>query len=398
MGSFIDIVRSGAWLTAERVRVYTVIVFALGLFAILTLFATLNGLNDYQRRPLGTDFSNVYAAGKYVLEGKPAAPFSPPLQYEKEQSIFGADTPFYGWHYPPVFLALAAALALLPYFAALAAWQLATLVLYLWNALAIVRDPRAFLPALAFPAVFINLAHGQNGFLTAALLGGGMLLMDRTPILAGMMLGLLVYKPQFALLVPLALAVSARWRVFWTAAATVIAVCAATYFAYGAAVWDAFFESLAFTRTVVLEEGGTGFYKIQSAFAAVRLWGGPVALAYAAQATVVLAVAFFLVRIWRSESALAFKAAALIAGAILATPYALDYDLVVMGPAIAFLAAYGLKRGFLPYEKSALAFCWLVPLITRSAAQFIGLPLGLIALLILFALAYRRAVSEGTAG
>jgi alpha-1,2-mannosyltransferase len=398
MGSFIDIVRSGAWLTAERVRVYTVIVFALGLFAILTLFATLNGLNDYQRRPLGTDFSNVYAAGKYVLEGKPAAPFSPQLQYEKEQSIFGADTPFYGWHYPPVFLALAAALALLPYFAALAAWQLATLVLYLWNALAIVRDPRAFLPALAFPAVFINLAHGQNGFLTAALLGGGMLLMDRTPILAGMMLGLLVYKPQFALLVPLALAVSARWRVFWTAAATVIAVCAATYFAYGAAVWDAFFESLAFTRTVVLEEGGTGFYKIQSAFAAVRLWGGPVALAYAAQATVVLAVAFFLVRIWRSESALAFKAAALIAGAILATPYALDYDLVVMGPAIAFLAAYGLKRGFLPYEKSALAFCWLVPLITRSAAQFIGLPLGLIALLILFALAYRRAVSEGTAG
>ena len=87
---------------------------------------------------------------------------------------------------------------------------------------------------------------------------------------------------------------------------------------------------------------------LQSAFAAVRLWGGPVALAYAAQVTIVLAVAFFLVRIWRSESALAFKAAALIAGAILATPYALDYDLVVMGPALAFLAAYGLKRGFLP--------------------------------------------------
>ncbi len=93
-----------------------------------------------------------------------------------------------------------------------------------------------------------------------------MLLLDRTPVLAGMLLGLLVYKPQFGLLVPLALAVSGRWRVFWTAATTVIAVCAATYFAYGAAVWDAFFESLAFTRTVVLEEGGTGFYKIQSAF------------------------------------------------------------------------------------------------------------------------------------
>jgi glycosyl transferase family 87 len=398
MGSFIDNVRSGAWLTAERVRVYAAIMFSLGLFAVLALLATSNGLLDYQRRPLGTDFSNVYAAGKYVLEGKPAAPFSPPLQHEKEKSIFGADTPFYGWHYPPVFLALAAALALLPYFAALALWQLATLALYLWTAHAITRDPRAFLPALAFPAVFINLAHGQNGFLTAALVGGGMLLVDRLPIVAGVMLGLLVYKPQFALLIPLALAVSGRWRVFWTAAATVIAVCAATYLAYGAAAWDAFFESLAFTRTVVLEQGGTGFYKIQSAFAAVRLWDGPVALAYAAQAVVALTVAFLLVRIWRNESALAFRAAALIAGALLVTPYALDYDLVVMGPAVAFLAAHGLKRGFLAYEKSALAFCWLAPLITRACAQFLGLPLGLIALLILFALAYRRAVREGTAG
>jgi alpha-1,2-mannosyltransferase len=398
MGSFLDRVRSGAWLTAERLRSYAEIMLALGFFAIAGLFATSNGLIDYQRRPLGTDFSNVYAAGQYVLEGKPAAPFSPPLQYEKEQSIFGADTPFYGWHYPPVFLAFAAALALFPYLAALAIWQFATLALYLWNVLAITRGPRAFLPALAFPAVFINLTHGQNGFLTAALLGGGMLLMDRTPLVAGMLLGLLVYKPQFAVLVPLALAVSARWRVFWAAAATVTAACAATYFAYGAATWNAFFDSLAFTRTVVLEEGGTGFYKIQSAFAAVRLWDGPVALAYAAQAIVALAVAFFLVRIWRSESALAFKAAALIAGAILVTPYSLDYDLVVMGPALAFLAAYGLKRGFLPYEKSALAFCGLAPLVTRTAAQYLGLPLGLFALLTLFALAYRRAVSEGTAG
>jgi alpha-1,2-mannosyltransferase len=398
MGSFIDNLRSGAWLSAERIRVYATIVFALGLFAILALLATSNGLIDYQRRPLGTDFSNVYAAGKYVLEGKPDAPFSPPLQHKKEQSIFGTDTPFYGWHYPPVFLALAAVLALLPYFAALAVWQLTTLPLYFWNVLAITRDSRAFLPALAFPAVFINLAHGQNGFLTAALLGGGMLLMDRTPVIAGMMLGLLVYKPQFALLIPLALAVSARWRVFWTAAATVLMVCAASYLAYGAAAWNAFFDSLAFTRTVVLEEGGTGFYKIQSAFAAVRLWNGPVALAYAAQAIVTLAAAFLIVRIWRSESALPFKAAALIAGALLVTPYALDYDLVVMGPAIAFLAAHGLKRGFLPYEKTALAFCWVAPLLTRSVAQFLGLPLGLIALLILFALAYRRAAREGTAG
>ena len=65
---------------------------------------------DRQGRPLGTDFSNVYAAGTYVLDGNPDAPFDPPQQYAREQSIFGAATPFYGWHYPPYFLFIAGAL------------------------------------------------------------------------------------------------------------------------------------------------------------------------------------------------------------------------------------------------------------------------------------------------
>ena len=91
--------------------------------ALAYLAATSNGLNDAQGRPLGTDFSNVYAAGTYVLEGQPQAPFDPATQYAREQAIFGAATPFYGWHYPPFFLFVAAALALLPYVPALLAWQ-----------------------------------------------------------------------------------------------------------------------------------------------------------------------------------------------------------------------------------------------------------------------------------
>ena len=77
--------------------------------------ATSDGLNDVKGRPLGTDFANVYAAGTFVLEGRPAAPFDSPSQHAREKEIFGADTPFYGWHYPPFFLFVAAPLALMPY-------------------------------------------------------------------------------------------------------------------------------------------------------------------------------------------------------------------------------------------------------------------------------------------
>jgi len=394
MRPFINAITSGDWMTLERLRVYSLILVALGTIAIGGLIISSKGPNDFLNRPLGTDFSNVYAAGKYVLEGNPAAPFSPQLQHEKEKLIFGIDTPFYGWHYPPVFLGLAAVFALFPYLLSLAIWQLSSLILYLWNVISIVGDRRALLPALAFPAVFINLSHGQNGFLTAALFGSGLLLLDRTPVISGILFGLLVYKPQYGFLIPLTLIVSGRWRVFFAAAATTIIVCALTYFAYGAATWEAFRESLVFTRTVVLEEGGTGFYKIQSPFAILRYWGATIPLAYAIQAIVVLAVATLLVWIWRSKAVPELKSSALLTGTLLSTPYILDYDLVAMGPAIAFLAANGLKRRFLPYEKSILAFCWIAPLITRSVAEYTGFPFGLIALIALFTLAIRHVMAD----
>jgi alpha-1,2-mannosyltransferase len=390
-------IASGAWLTAERLRAYCLILIALAVLALIALLATSKGLNDYQGRPLGTDFSNVYAAGKYVLEGKPAAPFNPALQHRREQEIFGKETPFYGWHYPPIFLFLAAALALFPYLAALALWQVSTLALYLISIRAILPRTEIWLPALAFPAVLINIGHGHNGFLTAALIGGGLWLLDRKPIAAGILFGLLIYKPQFGVLIPLALLAGGYWRAFIAAGATVAALCIATYFAFGIGVWDAFRESMTFTREIVLEKGDTGFHKIQSVFAAVRLLGGSVTLAYAAQGIVFAMVAACIVWLWRSRAALALKAAALIAGSMLATPYLLDYDLMIAAPAIAFLAAHGLAKGFASYEKSALAFIFIAPLLTRAIAEQTFAPLGLLAVILLFGIVLRRAAQDAAA-
>src|SRR4029079_10996665 len=127
----LDILRTGAWLTRERVKLVVFGLLAASLIAAVYVVATSDGLNDRFGRPLGTDFSNVYAAGTYVLEGKAAAPFDPELQYRREGLIFGPETPFFGWHYPPFFLGLAALLALMPYGLALLLWQGATLALYL---------------------------------------------------------------------------------------------------------------------------------------------------------------------------------------------------------------------------------------------------------------------------
>src|SRR5271156_3730092 len=126
-----NILRSGAWLTRERIRLVAIAVLFASAVGLIYLLVTANGLVDIQGRPLGTDFSSFYAAGTHVLDGHPEAPYDLARQHAREQAIFGLATPFYGWLYPPFFLFIAAALALLPYGVALATWQAVTLGLYL---------------------------------------------------------------------------------------------------------------------------------------------------------------------------------------------------------------------------------------------------------------------------
>jgi alpha-1,2-mannosyltransferase len=409
MGRVLATLQTGDWLTLERIRLVAGAVLFASLAGLCYLIATSEGLNDYTGRPLGTDFSNVYAAGQLVLEGNPAAPYDPAVHRERERAIFGEKTPFYGWLYPPFFLFVAAGLALMSYPVALAVWQGVSLLLYLLSIRAILRNPAScgrastgqkvpnelwLLLAVSFPAVFVNIGHGHNGFLTAALLGGGLVLLDRRPIIAGILLGLLAYKPQFGLMIPLVLAVGGRWRTMASAAATVGALAVATLLAFGAETWNAFLGSAYFTRVIVLEQGGAGWHKMQSVFSWVRMWGGAVPFAYAAQGAITLALAAGLAWLWRSPAAFALQAAALALAAFLATPYSLDYDMMVLAPAITFLVGNGLAHGFALYEKTALAALWLVPLIARAVPQVTFIPLGPIVIGVTFALLLGRASRE----
>jgi alpha-1,2-mannosyltransferase len=395
--------RSGAWLTRERIRTVAVAVLIASAAGFLYLVVTATGGVDRQGRPIGTDFSNVYAAGTYVLEGNFQAPFDSVQQFARERSIFGEATQFYGWHYPPYFLFVAAALAWMPYGLALFVWQAVTLGLYLLAIRAILKafapqegatasaDPLWLLLALAFPAVLINVGHGHNGFLTAALLGGGLVSLDRRPLIAGVLFGLMAYKPQFGLMIPIALAAGGYWRTFAAAAATAVLLTLVTTLVFGVQVWHAFFVGAEYTRAVVLEQGDTGWHKIQSIFSWARMWGAPVPLAYAIQGAATLVLAMASAWLWHGKAPYPLKAAGLCLAAILATPYTLDYDMMVLAPAIAFLAADGMARGFGPWEKTALAALWLVPLVARTLPQATLIPLGVPAMLAMFVLVCRRA-------
>jgi hypothetical protein len=387
--------RSGEWLTAARARGYALILLVICGLAIIGWLALSRGLIDPNGKPIGTDFSNVYAAGVLTWQGRPADAYDPALQHAAEQATFGErEVPFYGWHYPPFFFAIAFLVASLPYALGLALWLAASFAAYLTAIRAILPRPETFLIAAAFPAAFVNIGHGQNGFLTAALLGGALHWLDRKPWLAGVLIGLLAYKPQFGVMIPIALLVSQRWSSIAAAIATIAALVALSFATLGGDVWHAFADSTNFTQTVVLEQGGTGWEKIQSAFSAARNWGANVHTAYAIQIALGVTLAATLAWLWHGDAAFELKASALATASLLATPYVLDYDLVVLAISIAFLVRHGFARGFRDYEISALAVAWIMPLLSRAIAGASGIPLGLIVMLALYGLTLRRAITD----
>lgn len=386
--------RDGAWLTEARIRGYSLIILAVMVAVFGSMLATAHGVLDWSGKPLGTDFSQVWIAGESVLAGHPADPFDPARHAAAQQAVFGQPDAFYGWHYPPYFLAIAAPLALMPYLVALAVWQLSSFALYLAVMRCILPGGTALLATVAFPAVFVNVGHGHNGFLTAAVLGGALLCLETRPLLAGVLFALVAYKPQFGLVVPVVLLVRGYWRTIATAGGTLVAMTAATVWAFGTGPWRAFQASLGFTRKVVLEQGDTGWEKIQSAFAAIRMEGGSIGQAYAVQGAVTALTLAALIWQWRRGTDLRLRATSLLAAALLTTPYSLDYDMVILGPALAFLISYQLERGFRTWEKTALAVIWMTPLVARTVAQHTLIPVGFLSVALLFGLSVRQLGDE----
>lgn len=395
-----DALRDGRWLTPARLQAYALMLLAGYAAFAVWLLATSHGALDAFGRPIGTDFANVWSSGRMVLEGRPEAAFDPAIQRPYQQQLLGMSAEwFYGWHYPPMFLSLAALLALLPYLPALLVWVVSTTALYALTIRRIAADISApphlvVLLALAYPAVFANLTHGHNGALTAMLLGLGLAIFTTRPVLAGVLFGLVAYKPQYGLLLPIALIVDGRWRTIIAAGATVALTVVASAVLFGVKSWAAFFTFSAFTRETILESGAAGWFKLQGVFPAVRMLGGSVGVAYAAQALAIIATIAFTVWLWRSAASHAVKSAGLLIASVLATPYAFNYDMVVLGPAIAFLAVDGIKRGFAPYERSLLALLWLTPLVSRELTQLASLPIALIVHCAALALVVSKARAE----
>lgn len=384
-------------LTGRRLWVYLWLLFGLNAaVAVVWLgLALLHGGLAQEGKALGSDFTSFWAASKLALSGHAALAYQTEPHWAAQKAIFGGrEVGYSAFFYPPTYLLLCLPLALLPYMVSLFAWLGAT-ALMAWRAVKAWTGENLILASAAFPAVWVTEGHGQNAFLTTVLMGAGLAGLETRPWLAGVAFGLLTFKPHLGLLIPVLLLLNGRWRSIVSAGATAILLALLATWAFGPDIWRAYLAAGPLAKRS-LEEGLVGFEKMQSLFAAVRLWGGGIALGYAVQGLGAVAAVVLLVWARLQSASLGAQSALMATGTLLTTPFLLDYDLMLLAIPLAYLYREGRANGFRLWEKTAMLAAFIAPEVVRSLAREAHLPLTPLIVVALLALITQRIISCGS--
>jgi hypothetical protein len=360
--AIVSFVRDAEWFNRDRARGYSAIL------GILSLGHVVYSWFEAQKAP-GSDFLAFWGAAKAVTSRVPDLAYD--LAWQDNIQQLAVPGEFFAFVNPPPFLFVVAPLG---FFNFSLSWILWVAVSYsLWSWIGVKAFPHMWPLVLSFPGALIAAVHAQNGFVTGALLLGGVFWLDRRPFIAGALLGALVIKPHLALLVPIWLAAGGRWKAFAAASASSTFLVASSWLVFGTATMVAYTQSWPISAQIISNANEALLLRMATPYAQVRLFAGE-SVAIIASSLLALSMLVLVMRSWRrfGQDSMA-TGAFMLAATVCASPYLFNYDLPLLVLPVLWLACEGLRTGFKPWEKLVLVGLWIAPYATRAVA----LPLGL---------------------
>jgi hypothetical protein len=382
---------------AWRLQAYGYTVAAVYAASFLYAYRLGVWLVDNSGTPRLNDFVQQWIGGTQALHGETSALYDPSRFASLQTALVGPTDTFYQT-FPqcPIFLLILAPLAALRFAAAFLTWELVTLLGCIAVVYLIVRRSPAIALVLASPFTALNFGFAQVGFLTTSLLGAALLSLERRPVLAGIFVGCLAYKPHYGILFPVALAAGRHWRSIASAAGMVAFLAVATLIAFGTAPLEAFpRELLAQTGAYFVDENPgallQGWKNFETVYGLVQALRGGVALAWLAQMVATIGAAVVVWLVFSSPVRYALKAATLSVASLIAVPYGWVYDLAAVVIPVAFLARDQIDCGLLKGEQTTMLVLFAASLVILTG--LVQVPLGPIVMIVLFWLILRRDLS-----
>ena len=293
---------------------------------------------------VGRDFLNFWMYGRAATDADPSRFYDAAEYHRALEALLGPNYPGQNWSYPPSIFFVAAPFGQLSYLQALLVWTVFGAALFFAIARRYIADNRLMVALMLSPAAVLCVISGQSSLITAAMLITIFVWLDRRPIAAGILIGLLTLKPQLGILFPVILIASGRWRVFASATITALALAAATVLVFGPQVWIDFIAKGLPTNNLVLadpERIATPFYP--TIFMNLRGIDLPYSIAMAFQLCVsafAVAAVLWAFRTRRDADPL-WLMALFFACSVTAVPYMLSYDTLALTFAALLLLASG---------------------------------------------------------
>lgn len=350
---------------------------------------------DVSGNQIGRDFLNTWVGPQVAFHDGAAALYDQKGYMAKAAALFGKPLLFHNFSYPPSAIVLFWPFAQLPYFVGLAVWLCVTFAALAAVTLSQVSRVHALaavgLLAIA-PAVIVNGLSGQNGFLSGALLMGGLVLLDRRPLLAGVLFGLLSFKPHLGIVLAFVLLALGAWRTIAAAAATTGLLVALSLLLFGIEPWTQYLTTTREFQLELLREW-RGFYVLMMPtwFAPLRTAGMSYAAAMAIQTLVTIAVMGATTWAVRQTRDPALRAFIVAAATPLALPYSFNYDLPALAVASVWLITGRISMP--PRVETVHLVAWYAPLL-MMIPEFHSLAIAPAALTGLFASAIWLAASN----
>lgn len=354
---------------------------------MLFLLMDADGLRLASGQPVFGDFIAFWSAGRAALDGQAERVHDVALISEYSRAAVGGVGVVSPWNSPPTFLLIASALATMPYPIAALLFLFVTAAVFLFAARKILPDKRALIFAATLPAAVYHLGTVQTGLLIAGVSGLALYWLDRRPLAAGALIGLLAIKPHLAILWPLLLAFQGRWRAFAAACLSASAFVLIAGAVFGFESYVRFFDNLGASQDLITANR-IGTPAFASLYASLMNLGAPVIVAAAMQALSAVAALVVSALIFRRGDR-ALGGAALCAATLLISPYLFFYDFTLLavgaallGPPhnrfelIAQIAAWGAGLSLVLSYALPLPYCaaaaWLVLIATFRRARSVA--------------------------
>lgn len=323
-------------------------------------------------QPIGADYITYWSASQMAEQGRLAEGYQLD-QIAAVQQLAAPVSTVWGWFYPPTFAVLLAPITSEDYLLSLFFFSVCGLLVFA-AAIRHIAPPARFLPALLLaPALFINLCNGQNAALTAGIAGLGLSMLEKRPLLSGLLLGVLTIKPQLALPLLLLLVLHREYQALISAMISAFLLVAFSIITYGTDAWLAWLGALELANQLN-EQGQLPWYKMSSLFSFLKVLGCSSLTAQIAQAMLAIATLLWTWRRFRHIAATNLRLAAWIACSLTLSPHLFNYDMLWLTLCLAWLAIYAdtpssnITRLLMP----AAIVIWIYPLTAPLVQRQLG--------------------------